>query len=121
MPGSTRRLWYPGLHATRSAQATVASVCDDSKRERDARSLIDRAFGIELERDISAADQRRRDPCRFEARDELAARILARADHHRVDVEHLGLTVHDDMQARIVDLHVFDAGEHRHAAPAQQG
>src|SRR5205814_3230299 len=56
----------------------------------------------------------------FEIRDELATRLLARADHHRVDVENLRLAVEDDVQARVVDLHVLDAGEHRHTAPAQQ-
>ena len=59
-------------------------------------------------------------PAAVQAGDQFAPRLLARADHDRVDREHLRHAVDDDVQARVVDLLVFDAGDHRDAAALEQ-
>jgi hypothetical protein len=61
-----------------------------------------------------------RDAALVELEGEVAPRLLARADHDRVDVQYARLAVDTDVQPGVVDTLVGDAAQHAHAALAQQ-
>src|SRR4029078_6984989 len=92
----------------------------NSKRRGSPRALIDRALGVELHRHIRAADQPGTDAHRFERADQIATRLLPRADHDGVDVQRLWLAVDAEMQSGIVDPVVLDPGDHHDAATLEQ-
>jgi hypothetical protein len=79
--------------------------------------LIDRALGIELERDIGAADQlipAASRPATSSRRGSWPAQITTVSTSSTCGLPPMTTC------RPVVDVHVFDAGEHRHAASAQQ-
>src|SRR5579862_739465 len=99
----------------------VARSVPRLQRERDARSLVDRAFRIELARHIRAADECVRDARPIELVREIASRLLAGADHDRVDREHAGRAIDPYVKARVVDAFVDDIGVHGNGAATKKG
>src|SRR5215212_3225946 len=81
-------------------------------------ALSDCTLGVELGRDVRAADDVRLDPVAAQFVRPLAYRFLARTDHHVVDLEYLptlATRAEADVQAIIVDALVVHFGQLRDA------
>ena len=91
-----------------------------SEIESDPGTLRDRAPRVEFHGNIRSTDQGERRPPRAQRIFELATRFLAGADDDGVRFDQLRFPVDFDVESRIVDALVGNAGHHRDAAALQK-
>ncbi len=87
-----------------------------SKKEREARAILDRPHSIKLLRLVDAADHVNGFAQGLRQRQRIVRRFLSGADDNRVDFQSLRFTACLDVEPGIVDFPIGYIAGHRYAA-----
>ena len=93
-----------------NTEGQAATGCSD--RSCQFGSLLDRTLGVQFHREVRAADDVNRFAARLETTVQFAPRNLPRAKHHVVDIQQARFSSHLDVQSKVVDAAIGDAGQH---------